>query len=180
MESRHLDKIRHATNTDIVRRLLIQYFMDKGYNNSFDRQVYPANLQDLTQVIPILSNKLEIVPHAVDIDTSLGRAVLGWNLFVLGGHRMYLGESYHNSLHDLAREIRSGFMTNLEVKEGQATRTTTPRKIITFVTRVLGDNKSGYVDLTPTSMVREPGQAYVAKQTLNAMPGQMFSRTPAG
>jgi len=175
MESRHLDQIRHATNTDIIRRLLIKYFIDKGYDGSFDRQVYPANIQDLTQVIPILSNKIEIIPHAVDIDTSLGRAVLGWNMFLLGGHRMFLGETYHNSLHDLAREIRNNSMTSLEVREGQSVRTTTPRKIITFITRVLGDNKAGYIDLTPASTVKEPGQAYVAKQTLNALPSQLFS-----
>ena len=178
MESNHIDRIRHTANTDIIRRLLVKYFIDKGYDNSFDRQFYPANLQDLTQVIPILANKIEVIPHAVDIDTSLGRAVLGWNLFVLGAHRMYLGETYHSSLHDLAREIRNGMNNNIEVREGQATRTTTPKKIVTFIVRVMGGIKAGYVDLSPAQVVRDPGQAYMAKQTLNAVPGQFFGRGP--
>ena len=67
---------------------------------------------------------------------------------------------------------------NIEVREGQATRTTTPKKIVTFIVRVMGGNKAGYVDLSPAQVVRDPGQAYMAKQTLNAVPGQFFGRGP--
>jgi len=180
MESTDLEKIRHVSNTDVVRKLLIRYFIDKGFENSFDRQVYPSNLQDMTAVIPILSSKIEIVPHCVDIDTALGRAVLGWNLFVLGDHRMYIGETYHNNLHDLARQIKNGMLSNTDQFEGQATRTTTPRKIVTFVCRVFGDHKSGYIDLSPANNVKQPGDAFVAKQTMNAVPGQFFGRSGYG
>jgi hypothetical protein len=180
MDSSDIERIRHSTNTDVIRKLLIKYFIDKGYENTFETQVYPQILQDLTSVIPVLTSKIEIVPHCVEIDTALGRAVLGWNLFVLGDHRMYLGETYHNNLHDLARQIKQGMMNNTSETQGQSTRTTTPRKIVTFICRVLDNNKSGYIDLSPTGTVKQPGEAYVAKQTLNAMPGQYFGRSGYG
>lgn len=178
MESRDLDRIRHVSNTEVIRRLLIRYFIDKGYDNSFDRLVYPPDIQDMPLVIPILATKVEIIPNAVEIDTSLGRAVLEWNLFLLGVHRMYLGDTYHNSLRDLAKEIKNGMVTKVEVQRGQSTRNTTPRKIIAFITRVLSSHESGYINLAPAQAAKEPGAAYAAKQTLNAVPGQMFARTP--
>jgi hypothetical protein len=184
MESNDIERVRHMANTDTIRRLLIKYFMDKGYDKSFDLQVYPRNLQDLTSVIPVLSSKIEITPHCIDIDTALGRAVLGWNMFALGDQRMYLGETYHNNLHDLASQIKQGMMGNSgdaqNQNQGQATRTTTPRKIVAFITRVFGHHKSGYIDLSPTGIVKQPGEAYVAKQTLNAVPGQYFGRSGYG
>jgi len=183
LDSYTIDKIKHLTNTEIVRRLLIKYFIDKGFDDSFDKQMYPAIIQDLPYVIPIIANKIEIVPHAKEIDASLGRAVLGWNLFVLGSSRMYLGDTYHNSLRDLARQIKMGA---IRVPEGIGTyatarRQTTPKKVIVFITRVLGDHEAGYVDLNPTTMpYRSPGEPYAAKQSMMGMPQQFFSKSGYG
>jgi hypothetical protein len=178
IDSYAIDKFKHVLNTEAIRRLLIKYFIDKGFTESFDRQMYPALVQDLPMVIPVLSNKLEIVPHAQDLDTSMGRAVLGWNLFVLGGQRMYLGETHHNSLHDLARQIRSGMVRVPESGFHTARRQTTPRRVIAFVTRVLSNHEGGYVDLNPTTRpLRAPGEPFAARQTMMGMPQQFFART---
>ncbi len=181
IDSYAIDRIKHVSNTEVVRRLLIKYFMDKGFMESFDRQMYPAMIQDLPQVIPVLSPKIEIVPHANEVDTSQGRAVLGWNLFVLGNQRMYLGETYHNSLHDLARQIRSGIIRVPEAGFHTARRQTTPRRVISFVTRVLGAHEGGYIDLNPsTRPMRAPGEVGPGKQTMAGMPQQFFSRSGYG
>jgi len=183
IDSYSVDKVKHLSNTEVVRRLLIRYFIEKGFDNSFDRQMYPAIIQDLPYVISVLSNKVEIVPHAKELDTALSRAVLSWNLFVLGSHRMYLGDTYHNNLHDLARQIRSG---SIRIPEGLGTfatarRQSSPRRIITFITRVLSNHEAGYIDLNPTSGPgRTPGEPYAAKQTLMGMPQQFFSRSGYG
>lgn len=183
LDSLDIDRIKHISNTEVVRRLLVKYFYDKGFSNSLDRQMYPATIQDLPVVIPALSSKIEIVPYAKDIDSSQGKAVLAWNLFVLGSSRMFLGETYHNSLHDLARQIRSG---NIQVPEGinsysTARKQSTPRRIIHFITRVLGDHESGYIDLNPSNApIRTPGEPYAAKQTLMGMPQQFFTRSGMG
>ena len=181
IDSYMVDRIKHVSNTEVVRRLLIKYFMDKGFMESFDRQMYPALIQDLPNVIPVLSPKIEIVPHANEIDTSQGRAVLGWNLFALGNHRMYLGETYPNSLHDLARQIRTGIIRVPESGFHTARRQTTPRHVISFITRVLGAHEAGYIDLNPgTTPIRTPGEPYAAKATLSGMPQQFFSRSSFG
>ncbi len=181
IDSYTIDQIKHVSNNEVVRRLLIKYFMDKGFNESFDRQMYPALVQDLPNVIPVLSPKLEIVPHANEIDTSQGRAVLGWNLFVLGTQRMYLGETYHNSLHDLARQIRPGSIRVPESGFHTARRQTTPRRVISFITRVLGTHEAGYVDLNPgTRPIRAPGEVGPGRQSLSGMPQQFFSRSGYG
>lgn len=148
MDSYVTDKIRYKANAEVVRRLLIKYFMDKGFNESFDRQIYPSFVQDLPVVIPVLASKVEVIPHMQTLDNIQGKAVLGWNIFVLGTQRMYLGETYHNDLPTLARQIKSN---NILIPEGvhpNATRLTTPRRIIHFITRALEDHTNGYVDLS--------------------------------
>ncbi len=180
LDSYTIDRIKHVANTEVVRRLMIKYFIDKGFGESktFDCQMYPALIQDLPMVIPVLGNKLEIVPFANEIDTSQGRAVLGWNLFVLGNQRMYLGETYHNSLQDLARQIRTGVIRVPEAGFHTARRQTTPRRVVSFVTRILSTHDQGYVDLNPgTRPIRTPGEPYAVKASLAGMPQQFFSRS---
>ena len=170
MESVQLDNIKHLANIEVVRRMLIKYFMDKGYTESFDRQLHPTLLQDLPAVLPILSNKIEVVPFAEEIDSSMGKARIGWNLFVLGNQRMYLGETSHNDLKGLARQIHSGLILPSEFGSS-ARRQTTPKRIITFITRVLGDSKSGYVDLAPTQLANT-----MPMSSRSGMPKQFISR----
>ena len=183
LDSMDIDRLKHISNNEVVRRLLIKYFIDKGFKNSFDRQMYPSMLQDLPAVIPVLSTKVEIVPHAKELDTALSRAVLSWNMFILGSHRMYLGDTYHNDLRDLARQIKMGV---IKMPDGIGTyatarRQTTPKRVIMFMTRVLGDNEAGYVDLNPTTVpARAPGEPYAARQTLMGMPQQFFSKSGYG
>jgi len=181
MESYDIDKFKHVSNNEVVRRLLIKYFMDKGCttSGSFDRQMYPAMIQDISQVIPVLSNKVEVVPYAGEVDPALGRAVLGWNLFVLGNNRMFLGETYHNNLHDLARQIRGGNIRMPDRGFPNARRQTTPKRVISFITRILHDHEAGYVDLSPTTGPIKPvGEPYgVNRQSMLGMPQQFYTRS---
>lgn len=177
MESRDIDRVKHLANTEAIRRLLIRYFIDKGFEKSFDRQLYPAALQDLTAAIPVLASKIEIVPQVLELDIGLNRAVLGWNLFVLGNRRMYLGDTFHNNLQDLARMIRQGAIA--PPGDGPvARRQTTPKKVVMFISKVLSSCEAGYVFLaTPTRDVKNVGEPLAHKQTLMGMPQQFFSRT---
>lgn len=141
-------RVHHAANTEAVKRILIKYFKEHcGFNESFDKAVNPVTLQDMPFVNLELQNKIEIEPHAVEVDPTTSRATLGWNLFVLGNQRMYLGETYHANLLDLARQIKTGFI----LPEATLTtkRCTTPRRIINFIERVLSNSQGGMVDLAP-------------------------------
>lgn len=148
MDGSTIDQLKHAINVDVVRKLLIKYFREKGFNETFDRLVYPSLLQDMAMAIPVMTAKLEIEPHAVEVDPNTGKAVLGWNLFVLGSHRMYLGETFHRDLSELAREIQAGVIT-VRQDSTAARHRCTPRQIINFICRVLSKHEGGYVDLAP-------------------------------
>ena len=181
LDSQTVDQIKHITNTEVIRRLLIRYFIDKGYSNNFDSRLYPSVVQDIPLVIAALANKIEIVPTATDIDPSGGKAVLSWNLFVLGNNRMFLGNTYHNNLQDLARQIRSGSIMMPARGMATARKQTTPRQVIAFVTRVLGDHEAGYVDLNPSSRPPRPtGEPYAMRSTLLGMPQQFMNRNMGG
>jgi hypothetical protein len=172
MDSRTIDKLKHALNTDVVRRMLVRYFRDKDFNESFDRLVYPAILQDLPMALPVLTSKVEVEPHAREVDPNTGKAVLGWNLYVLGTHRMYLGETYHRDLAELARQIQAGLIMIPEGAGTSARRQSTPRQIINFITRVLSRHEFGYVDLMP-------GQGPGVNPSLGAgMAGSQFYTKP--
>jgi len=147
MESFDIDKIKSKANLEAVKRVLIKYFHDKGFGESFDRQLYPAIIQDISFAIPAFGNKIEVVPHIEELDQTSDKAVLGWNLFVLGNQRMYLGDTHHHNLSRLAEELKTGQLVIPENCSG-AMRTTTPRRVVNFIIRVLENKKSGFVDLS--------------------------------
>lgn len=174
MNNTSIDRLKHKLNTEVVRRMLIRYFKGKGFAESFDRQVYPAILQDLTVAIPALGPKVEIEPHTVEVNPATGRAVIGWNLFVLGNHRMYLGETHHRDLTQLAHQIQNGQMVLPEGGGDTSARfQSTARQVVNFITRVLAKSDAGYVDLNPG----EPGgQLPSAMGQVGPMNGAMYNR----
>ncbi len=139
-------RVQHAANTEAVRRMLVKYFMEHGFKESFDKIVNPAAIQDLPFSNPGLDTKIDIEPHALEIDPTTSHAVLGWNLFVLGNQRMFLGESHHSNLSELARQIKQNQIRAESIS--MTRRCTTPRRIITFIERVLSSTDGGYVDLS--------------------------------
>lgn len=179
MDSYDVDKIKKKANLEVIRRLLIRYFIDKGYN-SFDKNINPIELQDLVKVIPILGSKVEVIPYAKDLDPSLGRATLGWNLFVLGSYRMYLGETFHSDVTELAKQIRQGIATGqLSITQtNSARKQTTPRNIIIFITRVLDKHEDGYVNLNPgTQQYKDPGEVFASRHSMLGMPQHYYSKS---
>ena len=173
------ERIKHAANNEVVRRMLIQYFLNKGHNESFDRTINPVAIQDLPYAVFGLDSKIEIEPHANEIDPTIGKASIGWNMFVLGTQRMYLGETNHDNLLELAKQVKMGEISQDTVLS--ARHCTTPRRIIMFIERVLADHDSGYIDLTPRtrSPIRSPRSARPAAMA-SAMSGQFFSRSSMG
>lgn len=165
-------KIKHTLNTDIVRRLLVMYFEEKGYANSFSRFIYPPHLVDLPVIISPLHTKVEIVPHVVDIDPIVGKATLKWNMFVLGVHRMDLGTTSHNDLQTLAKQIKNGFSAE-PADMGSTMSRVTPNRVIAFICRVLGNSESGYVDLrTPTKALQNIDDTMRGRGMATGLPQQ--------
>lgn len=150
MDTRFVDKLRFALNNEVAERLLVRYFVGKGFDKTnLDRLIYPPILQDMPFTITEMSDKLEIVPHAQNIDPIGDTAKLGWNLFVLGSQRCYLGESYHQGLKRLALQLQQGQVIS---EDQMATRQTTPRRIITFISRAFQSHEGGFINLTPRTI----------------------------
>lgn len=137
------DQLRRTLNLEVVRRLLVRYFLvDKGID-SIDSLIYPPIIASLPFDIPELSAYVEVIPHTDRVDPIHDTAELGWNLFVLGNHRQFLGKTYHVGLVNLASQIYNNCIDN----NGIATNQTTPRRIIHFIMKTLGSHSGGYVNL---------------------------------
>jgi hypothetical protein len=143
-----VENIRRALNTELIKRSLTRYFVeDKGFDN-FNRPIYAPMLQDVAVRVPELVSKVEIVPYVKDLNPATGQVVVGWNMFVLGTHRMSLGDSSHNNMSEFQRSIYGPTPSSV------ATMQKSPSEIIEFVTKVMAANKSGVIQ--PTSQVSMP------------------------
>jgi hypothetical protein len=130
-------RLYSTLNKEYCKRLLIRYFVSKGFQESFDKKIYPPKIQDLTSAIPQLAGKIEIEPYVEDIDPNNGIYHLGWNLFVLGTKRLFLGYSTHTNLSEVKSPIAG------PTEGGEKILNATPRRVINFVTALLANSKNG-------------------------------------
>lgn len=163
----HLEfKIRRLLNEELIRKLLTKYFNTKGCGD-LEKEIYPPSLQDICVQVPQIMGKVEIVPCVEDMDPFTGNVRIGWNLFVLGNNRMFLGESNHKSMTEL--KVKAfGPMVNEQVKTSGIV---SPKNIIEFVIKILGSSKNGFVDIYANdavipnlSNVGNSGQFYAGSQ----------------
>lgn len=161
------DRLELALNEELVRRLLIKFFAERGFKENFDRSVYPPVLQDLTEAVSQLSGKIELEPYALEIDPQTGYARIGWNLFLLGNQRMYLGETDHSDLSELAKQIDEGQFV-IQESDQVARQTRTAREIVTWISRALGRSMSGIIRTTDDTATSEPN-AMLAGQNSQSM-----------
>jgi len=124
-----------------MKRKLIEYFAAKGYDN-FDAPLYPPLAYDLPVRIPELYNRIEVLPTVDQIDANMGTVVLSWKMFVLGTSRIELGKSTHAGESDVIRAVMGE--PNVELP---AERVTSPKQVINFILKILGNSKTGFVEL---------------------------------
>jgi hypothetical protein len=137
--------VYYALNRELLRRMLTKYFFDKGFKENINKRIYPPTIQDIVFKIPQISGKVEIVPYVEDIDPYSNIVTLGWNLFVLGTKRMYLGESTHTSL----AEIRNNIAGPIWSEGINSIEYVTPKKIISFIVEILGESRVGDLAKAP-------------------------------
>jgi hypothetical protein len=138
---------------ELVKRLLIRFFKDKGFSEPFDNPVYPPIMFDVPFRIPELITSVEIVPYVDRMDPITNVVTIGWNLFVLGTNRMDLGTSTHPNLMEFRRSLMGFHNPNLpsEMKK-------TPRDIIDFIMSIVSRNKGSILEMPPG--VRIPAMAH--------------------
>ena len=87
-----------------------------------------------------------------------------------------MGETYHNNLKDLARQIHQGQILIPE-NNTSSHRLSTPRRVIHFIMRSLLNKKGAYIDLsTPTT------DSYIGKMAsqINNVQPDLFKRKGYG
>jgi hypothetical protein len=132
------DRIHAALNKELMKRLLVKYFTQKGFSENFDKRINPQLLQDMVLQIPQFAGRVEVTPYVEEINPNNGVVTLGWNLFILGTSRMYLGESTVTSLSEVRSPI-AGINNNM----GRFKNYATPSRIIHFITEILSKDKYG-------------------------------------
>lgn len=145
------NKIKQQLQRELMRRQLIEYFTGKGYENSFDRPLYPPTCWDLPVKIKNLFNKVEVIPFVDETNLSTGTVRLGWNLYAMGTNRLALGQTSHSNVADIQRSVLGEHRSDMPVEFA-----TTPHEVIDFVLKVLDQNKTGYIEL-PSDFRIPPG-----------------------
>jgi len=158
------------------RKRLLEYFKHKGFDD-LDTYVYPPALNDLPALIPEMRNKVEIKPFSERIDPTTGMVQVGWNLFVLGINRQFLGFSFHTSAQDLQRAFGAKDTNQPQESKRKAS------EIIDFIVETLETNKDGLLD--PSQVTQRPdmfknvdgyGQAGMSPQPLPSGTGFGYER----
>lgn len=134
-------QLAKALNVELCKRYLVRYFKGKGFTENFNKKIYPPTIQDLPMLVPQITDKIEIEAVVNDINPLTGQHKLGWNLYVFGVHRMYLGESTHVDMSDV--------MSTVNISGGeplQKVNYSTPKRVINFITKMIAKDKNGYIN----------------------------------
>lgn len=170
-----LDKVRYVLNAEYIKRALTRYFVNKGFAD-FKTLIYSPIIQDLPKAIPELAHKVEVVPFVKEIMPATGQVTIGWNLFVLGMNRMYLGDSTHANMSELQRSIYGPQPQSI------ATNEKSPQDVVEFVLKVMKSSMDGMVQPAPGGYVPGPDNANVNRPKLGSTQsgGYYEKNKPAG
>lgn len=119
MNPKLLNNLRNILGIASVRQQLDEYFENKNIDEK--SMIYPPSIQDINSINEI-ANKVEVIPFMEELDPTSGNIKVGWNLFVLGTNRKFLGYSVHDSFNDIKEsEIKSmdnvlSYATGEEIK----------------------------------------------------------------
>lgn len=125
------DSLTRILQKEFVRRSLIMFFEEKGYDN-FLVNPYPPTLLNLPERIPFLEGIVEVNYNLEDIDMKTNTIKVAWNLFVLGNQRTFLGCTTHGNL----TEIETGINASKKYHDGPITL----KAVIEAMVEMIGDS----------------------------------------
>jgi hypothetical protein len=142
MNVRVKNRLKRALQEELVKRLLVRYFSDKGLLESL---IYPPAIYDMPYRVPELLNSVELVPFVDRMDPVTNVVTVGWNMFVLGTNRMNLGSSTHANLMEFKRSLLSSSMGVGMPSDKKKTAA----NIVEFIMNVVGRNENVMLELPP-------------------------------
>jgi len=162
-------RITSLMHAELAKRLILDYFEKKGLIEKFDMPLSPIIIADMPKSIPELSRKVEVVPYVHKIDPFTGASELGWNLFVLGNSRMYLGRTQHKHINELLTIAGTTSESAVEIAS-------TPRDIIKFISETLSQSEDGKVDIGYQPIVPQ----FMRKPTISSPVSQYYEKRRYG
>ena len=156
MDPKLLNNIRNILGIVAIKKNISEYLEHKEIKpGAF---VYPPSIQDI-QTIPEISNRVELVPFMEELDPASGFVKVGWNLFVLGTNRKFLGYTVHESLDDLNRPEPT--KKSME----QSLCYATGIEVLNFIIETLQKYNEDHISLGP--MKAEAPQVYGSKMPVS-------------
>lgn len=147
MRSNLKKRLEHRIGKEIATKTLTEYMNQHGYDN-MNLLVYPPSIHDIA-FQPDTFKKVELVAFPEETDPTSNAVTVGWNLFVLGTNRLYLGSTTHNSIADLqGGGLNEGAEQNLEKTAGE---------VVDFIVRILETNQHGFRRHSMDSGSSQPG-----------------------
>lgn len=124
------DKISHILLKELARRKMTEYFLEtKGVN--LKSKLYPPSIMDMVKSIPLLQEEIEVVPFVISQNPRTRSVTIGWNLFVGGITRMFMGTTSHSDIYELKQTVMTGQLPLQTVGQSRCT----PEKVIEFIIR---------------------------------------------
>ena len=139
-------RLEHRLGKEITTKALKEYMAQHGYGNG-NLLVFPPSINDIG-LQPDTFKKVELVPFPKDTDPTSNGVVVGWNLFVLGTNRLYLGSTIHGSMAELKGGVGNEVGANLEK---------TAAEIVDFIVNILDDNEDGFKRFPMDGSMSQPG-----------------------
>lgn len=134
--------LKKAITNDVLKKDLVQYFINKVERDGLDTTHSPILWQDLLDTMPYLNGYIELIPHNEYLNVAKDEINIGWNIFVLGIQRMYIGSTKHKHLKKTASEFKTGYISPTKYYDSNVT----PRQIIAFICRVIKDSNLTHID----------------------------------
>ena len=154
MDYKLIKQIRQAISSELVRKSLIEYFLSKEI--PLTSSINPPVISDMEENLPQLSGYIEVQPHVVESNPKTAEAKVGWNLFVLGVNRKFIGYSKHSSYSELSEPMNN--QINLEKNLSY----TTVEEVIEFIVDTFEEHNI-IIDADPAQMSVNAPMAYAAK-----------------
>ena len=129
MDSGLVNNMKKMLMIESIRQSLFDFFDESDL-------VYPPSIRDIQTQVPTIGNKVEVKPYIDDIDPTTNYVKLGWNLFVLGTNRMFLGYTIHDSIANMDCQIDDPLYNQSETHQSAS-------DIINFIINTLENSKMG-------------------------------------
>lgn len=156
MDPKLLNNIRNILGISSIRKQLSEYLTSKDINPN--TLVYPPLIQDIGSV-PEISDRIELVPFMEELDPMSGFIKVGWNLFVLGTNRKFLGYTVHESLEDLKRSEPS------KQSREHSLCYASGNEVLNFIIKTLQKYNKNHISLGPIKT--EAPQTYSSKMPVS-------------